>query len=145
MHASSDAPIVCGHLGIVSIYLQYVKCGIPQGSCLGHLLFLLFINDMPLSLHDSKVTMYADDSSLAYASSSIDDITKSMNAELENLRKWVHGKKLTLNVAKATSMIKGNCIKAAGGSSYRHTPRYQEKQLSRRNLLSTLGLFWIIK
>ena len=49
---------------------------------------------MPLSLHDSKVTMYADDTSLAYASNSTDDITKSMNAELENLRKWLHGNKL---------------------------------------------------
>ena len=62
---------------------------------------------MPLSLHVSKVTMYADDTSLAYASNSIDDITKSMNAELENLRKWLHGNKLTLNVAKTTSMIIG--------------------------------------
>ena len=51
--------------------------------------------------------MYAYDTSLAYASSSIEDITKSMNAELENLRKWLHGNKLTLNVAKATYMIIG--------------------------------------
>ena len=64
-------------------------------------------NDMPLSLHVSKVTMYADDTSSTYASNSIDDITKSMNAELENLRKWLHGNKLTLNVAKTTSMIIG--------------------------------------
>ena len=51
--------------------------------------------------------MYADDTSLAYASNSIDDITKSMNTELENLRKWLHGNKLTLNFTKTTSMIIG--------------------------------------
>ena len=68
---------------------------------------MLFINDVPLSLHDSRVTIYADDTSLAYASNSIDDINKSMNAELENLRKWLHANKLTLNVAKTTSMIIG--------------------------------------
>ena len=51
--------------------------------------------------------MYANDTSLAYASNSIDDITKSMNTELENLRKWLHGNKLTLNVTKTTSMIIG--------------------------------------
>ena len=62
---------------------------------------------MPLSLHESKVTMYADDTSLAYASNSLDDVTKSMNAELENLRKWLHGNKLTLNIAKTTSIIIG--------------------------------------
>ena len=83
------------------------RCGVPQGSCLGPLLFLLFINDVPLSLHDSKVNMYADDTSLAYASNSIDDIMKSMNTELENLRKWMHGNKLTLNVTKPISMIIG--------------------------------------
>ena len=89
----------------ISSYLQYIKCGVPQESCLESLLFLLFINNMPLSLHNSKVTMYADDTSFAYASSGIDDITKSMNAELENLRKWLHGYQLTLNSAKTTSMI----------------------------------------
>ena len=45
--------------------------------------------------------------SLAYASNSIDDITKAMNTELENLKKWLHGNKLTLNVTKTTSMIIG--------------------------------------
>ena len=62
---------------------------------------------MPHSLHNSKVTMYADDTSLAYASNSIDDITKAMNTELESLKKWLHGNKLTLNVTKTTSMIIG--------------------------------------
>ena len=57
-------------------------------------------DDMSFSLHDSKVTIYADDTSLAYASSSIDDITKSMNTELENLRKWLHGNKITLILQK---------------------------------------------
>ena len=51
--------------------------------------------------------MYADDSGLAYASNSIDDVTKPMNTELQHLRKWLHGNKLTLNVTKTTSMIIG--------------------------------------
>ena len=68
-------------------------------------MFLVFINDMPLSLHDSKVTMYADDTSLAYSSNSVDDITNAMNNELENLKKLLYGNKLTLNVTKTTSMI----------------------------------------
>ena len=105
--------------------LHYIKCGVPQGSCLGPLLFLLFINDMPLSLHDSKVSMYANDTSLAYATSRIDDTTKSVNAEIGNLRKWLHGNKLTSNVAKTTSTTIGknrkldqsNRIRAYTGTS----------------------------
>ena len=100
----SDRQQLCKVNGISS-NLHYIKCGVPQGSCLGPLLFLLFINDLPLSLHDSKVTMYADNTSLAFTSSSLDNITKSINGELENLRIWLHGNKLTLNVAKTTSMI----------------------------------------
>ena len=51
--------------------------------------------------------MYADDTSVAHTSSSINDITKSINAELENLIKLLHGNKLTSNVANTTSMIIG--------------------------------------
>ena len=92
----------------ISSKFHYIKFGVPQGSCLGPLLFLLYVNDMPLSLHDAKVTMYADDTSLAYASNSIDDITKAMNTELENLKKWLHGNKLSVNIAKTASMMMGN-------------------------------------
>ena len=55
--------------------------------------------------------IYADDASLAYASNGIDDITKAMNSELEILRIWLHGNKLTLNVTKTTSMIIGTSRK----------------------------------
>ena len=63
---------------------------------------------MPLSLHDSKVTMFADDTNFASTSISIDDITKFMNAEPENVRKWLLGNKLTLNVAKTASVKMGS-------------------------------------
>ena len=66
----SDRQQLC-KVNCISSNLQYIKCDVTQESCLGPLLFLLFINDMPLSLHDSKVTMYADDTSSAYASNSI--------------------------------------------------------------------------
>ena len=52
------------------------------------------------------MNVYADDTSLAYASNSI-GITKAMNTEIENLKKWLHGNKLTLNITKTTHMIIG--------------------------------------
>ena len=96
----------CRVNGITSNF-ENITCGVPQGSCLGPLLFLLYINDLPCVLKCSKVTMYADDTSLAHSAKDIEDITSTMNAELENLKVWLHGNKLSLNVAKTTSMLIG--------------------------------------
>ena len=58
---------------------------VSQGSCLGPLLFLLYINDMPYALECSKITMYADDTSLAYSAKNVSEISNVMNLKvLEN-------------------------------------------------------------
>ena len=73
----SEGQQLCKVNGI-SYNLQYIRCGVPQGSCLGLLLFLLCSDDMPFSLLASKVTIYSNDTSLAYASCSIEDITSDV-------------------------------------------------------------------
>ena len=87
--------------------IQDIKCGVPQGSCLGPLLFLIYINDLPFALHRTKVTMYADDTSISYSSKSISDLSNAINLDLQDLSAWLQGNKLSLNVAKTQSMILG--------------------------------------
>ena len=59
-----------------------LTCGIPQGSSLGPLLFLIYINDLPNCLDMAQPRMFADDTSVSYASDSLDEIQNVINSEL---------------------------------------------------------------
>ena len=85
-----------------------MNCGIPQGFCLGPLLFLIYINDLPCALQSTKVTMYVDDTITSFSSKSIAEINEAVNSDLNRLQTWLVGNKLSLSVAKTQSMILGS-------------------------------------
>ena len=64
---------------------QILTCGIPQGTILGPLLFILYINDLPNCLSNSVARMYADDTHLTFASNNIETINDVMNYDLSNV------------------------------------------------------------
>ena len=84
-----------------------ISCGVPQGSCLGPLLFLVYINDLPFCLNKRKVTMYADDTAISHSSRCLSKLQYDLNQDLVNLQNWLHGNKLSLNVVKTQSLIIG--------------------------------------
>ena len=79
---------------------KILTCGIPQGTILGPLLFLLYINDLPNCLVNSEPLMYADDTHLTYASKNIEDIECTLNRDLTNVSDWLKVNKLTLDKTK---------------------------------------------
>ena len=87
-----------------------INCGIPQGSNLGPLLFLIYINDLPNCLHGHHATprMFADDTSLSYAADSPSELESVINSELESLKTWLITNKLSLNLAKTEFMTIGS-------------------------------------
>ena len=85
-----------------------IKCGVPQGSILGPLLFLLYINDLPECLKSTRPRLFADDTNLTASGPSITDIENAVNSDLENLKNWLIANKLSLNVTKTEFMLIGS-------------------------------------
>ena len=76
-----------------------VICGVPQGSTLGPLLFLIYINDM-FKASNSISTMFADDTNLFISHNNVKEMFKIMNEELEKFNVWFKVNKLSLNADK---------------------------------------------
>ncbi|CAL4126382.1 unnamed protein product, partial [Meganyctiphanes norvegica] len=84
-----------------------VTCGVPQGSILGPLLFLCYVNDMPMSVK-CKLLLYADDSALIISGSDPKVIAENLSKELESCRQWLIDNKLSLHLGKTEAIIFGS-------------------------------------
>ena len=87
---------------------RLIRCGVPQGSILGPLLFLLYINDLPECLDNTRPRLFADDTNLTASGDSMTDVEIAVNSDLENLRNWLMANTLSLNVAKTEFMLIGS-------------------------------------
>ena len=83
--------------------LAALNCGIPQGSVLGPLLFLLYINDLNQAIKFCKVHHFADDTNLLRPSNSIKKLNRLVNADLEHLANWLNANNFTQY--KKTEMV----------------------------------------
>ena len=84
---------------------QETLCGVPQGSVLGPLLFLIYINDICNSSNILKFYIFADDTNLLHADNNLKNLEKTFNKELAKVSSWLIANKLTLNISKSNFVI----------------------------------------
>ena len=82
-----------------------MRYGVPQGSVLGPLLFLIYINDLHNAIKFSTVHHFADDTNLLISDASIKTIQIQMNLDLKQLCKWLKANKISLNASKTEVLI----------------------------------------
>ena len=82
-----------------------VKCGVPQGSILGPLLFLLYINDLYHVCNNLIPILFADDTNLFFSGSDPKELESEINTELDHISTWLRVNKLSLNVQKTHFVV----------------------------------------
>ena len=96
----------CVH-GVLSEAVKFT-CGVPRGSNLGPLLFLIYINDLPNCLKRASPKMFADDTNISIAAEPVTELESIINSELKNLHQWLIADRLSLNDAKTEFLIIGS-------------------------------------
>ena len=83
-----------------------IECGVPQGSILGPLLFLIYVNDMPAAVK-CKLLLYADDSALLVPGKKREEIELALSKELEGACEWLIDNKLSIHLGKTECILFG--------------------------------------
>ena len=89
---------------IISNHKQ-ITCGVPQGSVLGPLLFLLYVNDLKNASTILRTITFADDTNIFLSHIHLNDLCNIANTELEKVLQWFHCNRLCLNVLKTSYQL----------------------------------------
>ena len=117
---------------------KMITCGVPQGSVLGPLLFLLYINDLPNISKILDFYLFADDTNIYYEDVSLKKLEKTINKELRNLYIWLSVNRLSLNIDKTNFIIFHPFNKPL---TYNVTIKINKKAINEKNSIKYLGVF----
>ena len=118
-----------------------IQCGVPQGSILGPLLFLLHFNKLPPLLKSCRMIMYADDTILYYSHKDMKEIEKVLSQDLFTVSKWLQENELVLNLKKVkTEVMLFGTKKCLNQQEHEIEINYQSQPINNRNNYKYLGV-----
>ena len=120
--------------------------GVPEGSVLGPLLFLIYINDMSRVIQHSEMHHFADDTNLLYSSNSMTKISRYINHELKVVVHWLRANRISLNVDNTEIVIfrpKGKDITKKLNFRISDQQIYISKQVKYLGLMLDESLIWL--
>ena len=82
-----------------------IKCGVPQGSILGPILFLLYINDIEYCSKLISFILFADDTTIFHSNSCLKTLNTIIQTELNKVEEWLNVNKLSLNIRKTKFIL----------------------------------------
>ena len=129
---------VCDINGCISSS-KTIKTCVPQGSILGPLLFLLYINDLPDCLHNTTPCLYADDTQIFASSNDYAELIDSLNFDLNNISQWLAKNKLQHHPTKTKVMIIGSSYNL-NNKVYDYPVMLNSKVIPRTNSFECLGV-----
>ena len=127
-------------LALENVFLDagLINCGVPQGSILGLLLFLIYINDLPQALNKIGLYLYADNTCIFYQDKNIEKIEKILNKEFLSLCEWFIDYKLSIHFGDDKT-------KTIFFSQMKSQPKlsilYGDYSLKQRNTVEYLGCY----
>ena len=104
MHSYLTGRYQCVQIRNNTSSLAPISFGVPQGSVLGPLLFILFVNDLPLH-SNQNLDLYADDSTLHSSGNSIKELNNTLSSAMEDIEQWSTSNGMVVNCKKTKSMV----------------------------------------